>query len=185
MIHCIVSFDSCFYMSSLISHLCCNFLLDYYRFTCKSWRVCRTNPIINMLSSVACVICLMQFPILTSVRACFLALLEILVLTMILSGFSNDVTEVQNLMFQFIYWGWLSRVICLTLVYLLQRTLCVTSLKSLFADEGKHGGEMTVKAVRLIADLVKIHNCHLYPDSIEVWLLMFTWWKNLYEFLFL
>ncbi|CAA0815489.1 binding [Striga hermonthica] len=50
------------------------------------------------------------------------------------------------------------------------RKLCCTAVKSLFADEGKHGGEATVEAVKLIADLVKAHNCKLHPDSVEVFL---------------
>lgn len=50
------------------------------------------------------------------------------------------------------------------------RKLCCTSLKSLFTDEGKHGGEATVEAVKRIAELVKTHNCQLHPDSIEVFL---------------
>lgn len=41
-------------------------------------------------------------------------------------------------------------------------------MKSLFSDEGKHGGEATVEAVRKIAELVKINNCQMHPDSIEV-----------------
>ncbi|KAL6546976.1 hypothetical protein OROMI_022697 [Orobanche minor] len=50
------------------------------------------------------------------------------------------------------------------------RKLCCTTVKSLFTDEGKHGGEATVEAVRMIADLVKAHNCQLHPDSVEVFL---------------
>ncbi|XP_054814559.1 nucleolar complex-associated protein 3 [Prosopis cineraria] len=50
------------------------------------------------------------------------------------------------------------------------RKLCCSTIKSLFANEGKHGGEATVEAVRLIADLVKAHNCQLHPESIEVFL---------------
>lgn len=41
-------------------------------------------------------------------------------------------------------------------------------MKSLFADEGKHGGEVTVEAVKLIADHVKVYDCQLHPDCIEV-----------------
>ncbi|KAK2972020.1 hypothetical protein RJ640_005040 [Escallonia rubra] len=48
------------------------------------------------------------------------------------------------------------------------RKLCCASIKSLFANEGKHGGEATVEAVKLIADLVKAHDCQLHPDSVEV-----------------
>ncbi|OVA07896.1 CCAAT-binding factor [Macleaya cordata] len=50
------------------------------------------------------------------------------------------------------------------------RKLCCTTVKSLFASEGKHGGEATVEAVHLIANLVKLHDCHLHPDTIEVFL---------------
>ncbi|KAL6567629.1 hypothetical protein OROGR_001297 [Orobanche gracilis] len=50
------------------------------------------------------------------------------------------------------------------------RELCCTTVKSLFTDEGKHGGEATVEAVRMIAHLVKAHNCQLHPDSVEVFL---------------
>ncbi|KAH0986302.1 hypothetical protein GBA52_013479 [Prunus armeniaca] len=46
------------------------------------------------------------------------------------------------------------------------RKLCCSSIKSLFTNEGKHGGEATVEAVRLIADHVKAHNCQLHPDSV-------------------
>ncbi|KAL3627099.1 hypothetical protein CASFOL_028462 [Castilleja foliolosa] len=50
------------------------------------------------------------------------------------------------------------------------RKLCCTTVKSLFTNEGKHGGEVTVEAVRMIADLVKAHSCQLHPDSVEVFL---------------
>ncbi|XP_071697229.1 nucleolar complex-associated protein 3 [Rutidosis leptorrhynchoides] len=50
------------------------------------------------------------------------------------------------------------------------RKLCCNTIKSLFTNEGKHGGEVTVEAVQLIADLVKDHDCNLHPDSIEVFL---------------
>ncbi|KAF9587726.1 hypothetical protein IFM89_004703 [Coptis chinensis] len=50
------------------------------------------------------------------------------------------------------------------------RKLCCTALKSLFTNEGKHGGEATVEAVQLITDHVKIDDCQLHPDSIEVFL---------------
>ncbi|KAF5189934.1 Nucleolar complex protein 3-like protein [Thalictrum thalictroides] len=50
------------------------------------------------------------------------------------------------------------------------RKHCRSAIKSLFTDEGKHGGEATVEAVHLIADHVKIHDCQLPPDSIEVFL---------------
>ncbi|GMI85129.1 NucleOlar Complex associated 3 [Hibiscus trionum] len=48
------------------------------------------------------------------------------------------------------------------------RRLCCSAIKSLFTNEGKHGGEATVEAVRLIADHVKAHDCQLHPDSVEV-----------------
>ncbi|KAL6272442.1 hypothetical protein ACE6H2_023134 [Prunus campanulata] len=47
------------------------------------------------------------------------------------------------------------------------RKLSCSTVKSLFTNEGKHGGEATVEAVRLIADHVKAHNCQLHPDSVE------------------
>lgn len=50
------------------------------------------------------------------------------------------------------------------------RRLCSSTIKSIFTNEGKHGGEATVEAVRLIADHVKAHNCQLHPDSLEVFL---------------
>ncbi|KAK9275353.1 hypothetical protein L1049_022617 [Liquidambar formosana] len=50
------------------------------------------------------------------------------------------------------------------------RKLCCTTIKSIFTNEGKHGGEATVEAVRLIADQVKAQNCQLHPDSIEVFM---------------
>ncbi|KAJ9139611.1 hypothetical protein P3X46_030329 [Hevea brasiliensis] len=48
------------------------------------------------------------------------------------------------------------------------RKLCCATIKSLFTSEGKHGGQATVEAVRLIADHVKAHDCQLHPDSVEV-----------------
>ncbi|KAK8545849.1 hypothetical protein V6N13_067111 [Hibiscus sabdariffa] len=48
------------------------------------------------------------------------------------------------------------------------RRLCCSAIKSLFTNEGKHGGEASVEAVRLIADHVKAHDCQLHPDSVEV-----------------
>ncbi|KAL4325589.1 hypothetical protein GQ457_11G011610 [Hibiscus cannabinus] len=48
------------------------------------------------------------------------------------------------------------------------RRLCCSTIKSLFTNKGKHGGEATVEAVRLIADHVKAHDCQLHPDSVEV-----------------
>ncbi|CAN4122269.1 unnamed protein product [Withania somnifera] len=50
------------------------------------------------------------------------------------------------------------------------RKLCCATVKSLFTSEGKHGGEATVEAVQMIADLVKAHDCQLHPDSIEVFM---------------
>ncbi|XP_062115749.1 nucleolar complex-associated protein 3 [Humulus lupulus] len=50
------------------------------------------------------------------------------------------------------------------------RRLCCSTIKSLFTNEGKHGGELTGEAVRLIADHVKAYNCQLHPDTIEVFL---------------
>lgn len=50
------------------------------------------------------------------------------------------------------------------------RKFCCSTIKSLFTNEGKHGGEATVEAVRLISYQVKDHNCQLHPDSIEVFL---------------
>lgn len=48
------------------------------------------------------------------------------------------------------------------------RKLCCATIKSLFTNEGKHGGEATVEAVRLIANHVKANNCQLHPDFVEV-----------------
>ncbi|KAL9296701.1 hypothetical protein ACSQ67_022597 [Phaseolus vulgaris] len=48
--------------------------------------------------------------------------------------------------------------------------LCWSAVKSLFTNEGKYGGEVTVEAVRLIADYVKAYNCQLHPDSVDVFL---------------
>ncbi|KAL8106123.1 hypothetical protein AgCh_029792 [Apium graveolens] len=50
------------------------------------------------------------------------------------------------------------------------RKLCCAAIKSLFTNEGKHGGEVTVEAVRSIAALMKAHDCQLHPDSIEVFM---------------
>ncbi|KAL9296725.1 hypothetical protein ACSQ67_022621 [Phaseolus vulgaris] len=50
------------------------------------------------------------------------------------------------------------------------RKLCCSTIKSLFTNEGKHGGEVTLEAVRLIADHVKAHNCQFHPDSVDVFL---------------
>ncbi|KAL8461920.1 hypothetical protein ACS0TY_033118 [Phlomoides rotata] len=48
------------------------------------------------------------------------------------------------------------------------RKLCCATVKSLFTDEGKHDGEATLEAVKMIAELVKANNCQLHPDSVEV-----------------
>ncbi|XVF79546.1 hypothetical protein PTKIN_Ptkin14bG0231800 [Pterospermum kingtungense] len=48
------------------------------------------------------------------------------------------------------------------------RRLCCATIKSLFTNGGKHGGQATAEAVRLIADHVKAHDCQLHPDSVEV-----------------
>ncbi|KMT17353.1 hypothetical protein BVRB_2g038110 [Beta vulgaris subsp. vulgaris] len=50
------------------------------------------------------------------------------------------------------------------------RKHCSTTIQSLFKNEAKHGGEATVEAVQLIANLVKIYDCQLHPDSIDVFL---------------
>ncbi|GAV64133.1 CBF domain-containing protein/NOC3p domain-containing protein, partial [Cephalotus follicularis] len=50
------------------------------------------------------------------------------------------------------------------------RNLCCATIKSLFTDEGKHGGEATVEAVQLIAEHVKAHDCQLHPDSVGVFM---------------
>ncbi|CAN8233721.1 unnamed protein product [Cochlearia groenlandica] len=50
------------------------------------------------------------------------------------------------------------------------RRLCCSTIRSLFTNEGKHGGELTVQAVRMIADQVKSYNCQLHPNSIEVFM---------------
>ncbi|KAL6975067.1 hypothetical protein U1Q18_023862 [Sarracenia purpurea var. burkii] len=50
------------------------------------------------------------------------------------------------------------------------RKLCCATVKSLFTNEGKHGGEATVEVVQWIAEYVKAHDCQLHPDSIEVFM---------------
>ncbi|KAL6841370.1 hypothetical protein ACP4OV_028888 [Aristida adscensionis] len=50
------------------------------------------------------------------------------------------------------------------------RKMCCETIQSLFINEGKHRGEATIEAVRLIADHVKLNDCQLHPDSIEVFL---------------
>ncbi|XP_039174024.1 nucleolar complex protein 3 homolog [Eucalyptus grandis] len=47
------------------------------------------------------------------------------------------------------------------------RKLCCDTIKSLFTNEGKHSGEVTGAAARLIANYVKAHNCQMHPDSIQ------------------
>lgn len=74
----------------------------------------------------------------------------------------------------FFYSNLFSIYVCFLYVVVLKsvvnccRKLCCSTIKSLFVNEGKHRGEATVEAVRLIADHVKNHNCHLHPDSIQV-----------------
>ncbi|KAL5710660.1 hypothetical protein ACHQM5_021196 [Ranunculus cassubicifolius] len=58
------------------------------------------------------------------------------------------------------------------------RKMCSTALKSLFTNEGKHGGEATVEAVHLIAELVKFYDCQLHPVVVEV-LLYLSFDENL------
>eukprot|EP00252_Welwitschia_mirabilis_P011572 TRINITY_DN25857_c0_g1_i1.p1 TRINITY_DN25857_c0_g1~~TRINITY_DN25857_c0_g1_i1.p1 ORF type:complete len:838 (+),score=199.89 TRINITY_DN25857_c0_g1_i1:191-2704(+) len=50
------------------------------------------------------------------------------------------------------------------------RKLSCAAVRSLFLNEGKHRGEATVEAVKLIAKLVKQTKCCLHPDVIEVFL---------------
>ncbi|KAG6572470.1 hypothetical protein SDJN03_29198, partial [Cucurbita argyrosperma subsp. sororia] len=50
------------------------------------------------------------------------------------------------------------------------KKLCSGAIKYLFINEGQHGGEATMEAVRLIADQVKFHDCQLPPDSIQPFL---------------
>jgi hypothetical protein len=42
------------------------------------------------------------------------------------------------------------------------------AIRSLFQNEGKHGGLATVEAVEMIADFVKTGECLLHPDIVEV-----------------
>ena len=53
------------------------------------------------------------------------------------------------------------------------RKRCCEAIKLTFVNEGKHGGEATVEAVRLIADQVKIHDYQLHPDSLDVCVVVF------------
>ncbi|CAL4914952.1 unnamed protein product [Urochloa decumbens] len=50
------------------------------------------------------------------------------------------------------------------------RKMCSETIRSIFINEGKHRGEATIEVVRLIADHVKLNDCQLHPDSIEVFL---------------
>ncbi|KAJ3694073.1 hypothetical protein LUZ60_009553 [Juncus effusus] len=50
------------------------------------------------------------------------------------------------------------------------RKLCCEAIKSLFTNEGKHGGEATLQAVRLISNQVKLNNCQMNQDTINVFL---------------
>ncbi|CAN0902749.1 Nucleolar complex-associated protein 3 [Linum grandiflorum] len=50
------------------------------------------------------------------------------------------------------------------------RRLSCDTVKSLFSNEGKHGGQATSEAVRMIADSVKVQKCQMHPDSIEVFM---------------
>lgn len=55
-------------------------------------------------------------------------------------------------------------------MFLVYRKVCSDAIRALFVNEGKHGGEATHEAVRLIANLVKVHDCQLHPDTIGVFL---------------
>lgn len=68
----------------------------------------------------------------------------------------------------FPYCNFSGRHLTICALLLVHRKLCCAAVKSLFLNEGKHGGEATIEAVQMIADLVKAHNCQLQPDSIEV-----------------
>ncbi|CAM6103085.1 unnamed protein product [Calypogeia fissa] len=48
--------------------------------------------------------------------------------------------------------------------------MCCQAIKGLFVNPGKHGDEATVEAVQLIADFVRLRNCHLPPEVIQVFL---------------
>jgi nucleolar complex protein 3 len=56
----------------------------------------------------------------------------------------------------------------ITIFYAFCRKLSCSAIKSIFVNEGKHGGAASVEAVELIADHVKALNCQLHPDSVEV-----------------
>lgn len=47
--------------------------------------------------------------------------------------------------------------------------MCCEAIRSFFIKEGKHRGEATIGAVRLLADHVKLSDCQLHPDSIKLW----------------
>lgn len=59
-------------------------------------------------------------------------------------------------------------VVLLRNLPLCHRKRCCEAIKSTFINEGKHGGEVTLEAVRLIAHQVKIHDCQLHPDILDV-----------------
>ncbi|KAL2653880.1 hypothetical protein R1flu_022008 [Riccia fluitans] len=48
--------------------------------------------------------------------------------------------------------------------------LCSNAIISIFKNFGKHGGDATVEAVQLIADLVKLRNCQLRPEAVQVFM---------------
>lgn len=48
--------------------------------------------------------------------------------------------------------------------------ICCDSLVEVFSQESKHGGEATVEAVQLVADLVRERRCLLRPSVVEVFL---------------
>ncbi|CAA6658032.1 unnamed protein product [Spirodela intermedia] len=50
------------------------------------------------------------------------------------------------------------------------RKVCCDSVRTLFGNEGKHGGQATLDAVQLISNHVKVNDCQLHPDSVEVFL---------------
>ncbi|XWS10679.1 hypothetical protein CRYUN_Cryun38cG0018200 [Craigia yunnanensis] len=68
------------------------------------------------------------------------------------------------------YKGYLQKLLALEkqpIFHHVVETLLWNYIKSLFTNEGKHGGEATVEAVQFIADHVKAHDCQLHPDSVE------------------
>eukprot|EP00250_Pteridium_aquilinum_P018457 c24095_g1_i1 orf=135-2744(+) len=50
------------------------------------------------------------------------------------------------------------------------RTMSCNAVRSLFQNEGKHGGSATVESVEMIADLIKTEKCVVRPDALEVFL---------------